>query len=524
MKIPIVARSMPPPCSRCKTAKTCASNRMSAAWSPSWLKDYEVVVGLEVHVQLLTNTKLFSPTKNDPRDNPNENVDIVDVALPGTLPVLNAAVPALAARLGLALGAQVREKSTFARKHYIYPDLPKGYQISQFDEPIVEHGTLPFEVDGPSGAREVSVHIVRAHIEEDAGKSLHLEGPHTFLDYNRAGTPLLEVVTAPDMRTPDEAMECFRALRTLVMALGVCDGNLQEGSMRADANVSVRKCGSTTLGTRAEVKNLNSPRFLAAAVEYEARRQIAELEAGRAIVQETRLFDPDKRETRSMRSKEDAHDYRYFTDPDLPPVMLSAEELARVRHELPELPWVKKRRYVEQLKLSTGDARVLTAERALSDFFEAALALRPSPKALANWLCNDVMAALKGQGKEPEQLRELLSPQALASLVALIEDNQISGKSGKDVLAEIAAGRGLDPVAIVDANGWRKQADTGALAAAVEAALDENPDQVDKIRSGKGKVLGFLVGAVMKKGAGTFDPKDVNAALVAALEKRGVKA
>jgi aspartyl-tRNA(Asn)/glutamyl-tRNA(Gln) amidotransferase subunit B len=264
--------------------------------------DWELVVGLEVHVQLLTQTKLFSPAKNDPRAAPNENVDVVDVALPGALPVMNDAVALMATRLGLALDAKVRAASTFSRKHYVYPDLPKGYQISQYEDPIVHDGTLVIEVETKDGVRELPVRIVRAHLEEDAGKSVHDDGPFTSLDYNRAGTPLLEVVTAPDLRSPDEAMECFRALRTLVVALQICDGNLEEGSMRADANVSVRKKGAAALGTRTEIKNLNSPRFLAAAVEHEARRQVAELLAGRAIVQETRLWDPDKRETRATRT------------------------------------------------------------------------------------------------------------------------------------------------------------------------------------------------------------------------------
>lgn len=479
---------------------------------------FEVVVGLEVHVQLLTHSKLFSPAENDPRASPNTNVDVVDVGLPGTLPVLNAAVPEMAARLGIALGATVRQRSTFARKHYVYPDLPKGYQISQADEPIVEHGTLTFEAT--TGA--CSVHIVRAHIEEDAGKSLHLDGPFTYLDYNRAGTPLLEVVTAPELRSADEAMACFRALRSLVMALGICDGNLEEGSMRADANVSVRRVGERALGTRAEVKNLNSPRYLAAAVDHEMRRQVLELLAGRAVIQETRLWDPDRKETRALRSKEDAHDYRYVTDPDLPPVLVDDVTLARVRSTMPELPEAKTRRYVEELKLSAGDARVLVEEPALARFFEAALAERASPKALANWIVNDVMAALKARSLAPEGITQVLSASALASLVALVEEGAISGKTAKDVLAALAAGEGTDPVALVDARGWRKATDAGALDAAAERALDDNPDQVDKIRAGKGKVLGFLVGQVMKASGGGFDPKDVSHALVGALKKRGV--
>jgi aspartyl-tRNA(Asn)/glutamyl-tRNA(Gln) amidotransferase subunit B len=467
---------------------------------------YEVVIGLECHVQLLTASKLFSPAPNRFGDAANTNVDVVDAGLPGVLPVVNAKAAELAIRLGTALGSTIRRRSTFARKHYFYPDLPKGYQISQYTEPVVEGGAL---VVGDKRIR-----ITRAHLEEDAGKSLHVGGDagatDTWLDYNRAGTPLLEVVTEPDLRSGDEAAELFRTLRTLVVTLGVCDGNLQEGSMRADANVSVRKKGAAALGQRVELKNINSPRFLAAAIDHEFRRQVLEVEAGRAIVMETRLWDPDKRETRTMRTKEEAHDYRYFPDPDLPPLVITDDEIARVQASMPELPWARRARYEEKLGLSAYDARILSSDGALASFFDDALARHDNPKALANWTMNEVLRVVNERGLEVDQVRGVLSAEALASLVKLVDDGTISGKIAKDVFAELVEGRGTDPARIVDDKGWRVVKDEGALVAAVDAVIAENPGEWKKLVEGKPKVMGFFVGQVMKKTGGKADPKEVN--------------
>ena len=475
---------------------------------------WQVVVGLEVHVQLATSSKLFSPAPNRYGDGANHNVDVVDVALPGTLPVVNAAAIDLALALGLALGCTINRTSVFARKHYFYPDLPKGYQISQYDAPILTGGAVP--VDGRS------VPLTRIHLEEDAGKSLHDAGDDaSYLDYNRAGTPLLEVVSEPALGSGDEAERYFRALRRLVMALDVCDGNLQEGSMRADANVSVRRPGAP-LGQRVELKNLNSPRFLAMAVAHEATRQITELEAGRAITQETRLWDAERRESRVMRTKEDAEDYRYLDDPDLPPLVVTDEQIARVRAALPELPDAKRDRYVRDLGLSTEDAAVLTSERAIAELFEGALRVHDNAKALANWVKNEVLAALNARGQESGAGAQLISPGALGALVKLVDEGAISGKVAKDVFAELAAGRGDDPARIVDAKGWRLQRDDGAVARAVAEVIAANPGEWQKLLGGKDKLLGFFVGQVMKRCGGTADPKVV-AQLVqqALLKERG---
>ncbi len=472
---------------------------------------FEVVVGLEVHVQLATESKLFSPAPNRYGDRANHNVDVVDVALPGTLPVPNAAAVELALALGLALGCTINRRSVFARKHYFYPDLPKGYQISQYDAPILTGGAVP--VDGRL------VPLTRIHLEEDAGKSLHAEGDDaSFLDYNRAGTPLLEVVSEPALGSGDEAERYFRALRRLVMALDVCDGNLQEGSMRADANVSVRRPGAP-LGQRVELKNLNSPRFLAMAVEHEAARQVAELTAGRAIAQETRLWDAERRESRVMRTKEDAEDYRYVDDPDLPPLVVTDEQIARVRAALPELPDAKRDRFVRALGLSADDAAVLTSERAIAELFEGALRTHDNPKALANWVKNEVLAVVNARGLESAAVARVITPAALGALVALVDLGAISGKVAKDVFAEVAAGRGSDPARIVDERGWRLRRDDDAVAAAVVEVIAANPGEWQKLVGGKDKLLGFFVGQVMKRCGGTADPKTVGQLVQAALAK-----
>lgn len=455
------------------------------------MKEYEVVVGLECHVQLLTKSKLFSPAKNNYGDEPNTNVDVIDIALPGVLPVLNQKAVDFAIRLGLALGCEINPTSVFARKHYFYPDLPKGYQISQYDQPICGPGTLSFYTS--EGLRTIG--IERIHIEEDAGKNIHVEGGNSsFVDYNRAGTPLLEVVTKPDLKSAEEAMEAYRALRALVTYLEICDGNLQEGSMRADANVSVKKIGAEKLGTRTETKNLNSIKFLGQAIEFESRRQILELEACRSIQQETRLWDSNRKESRSLRSKEEAHDYRYFPDPDLLPLVLKKGQVENIRENLPELPLEKLKRYQEKLGLSAYDAGVLTVEKEIADFFESVLALHPNGKSIANWIINEM------------QLNIQISAQQLAELVQLIDTKVISGTIAKTVYEELLKTPASSPLEIVDTQGLRMQRDTGALQASVEKICAQFPAEIEKYKAGKQQVFGFLIGQIMKLSQGKADP------------------
>ena len=455
------------------------------------MQDYEVVVGLECHVQLLTQSKLFSPAKNHYGDEPNTNVDAIDIALPGVLPVLNQKAVDFAIRLGLALGCQINPSSVFARKHYFYPDLPKGYQISQYDQPICGPGKLHFHTS--EGLKTIG--IERIHIEEDAGKNIHVEGGSaSFVDYNRAGTPLLEVVTKPDLRSAEEAMEAYRALRALVTYLEICDGNLQEGSMRADANVSVRKKGTEKLGTRTETKNLNSIKFLGQAIEFESRRQVLELEAGRVILQETRLWDSNRKESRSLRSKEEAHDYRYFPDPDLQPLLLTDGQVETIQHNLPELPLEKLKRYQENLGLSVYDAGVLTVEKEIADYFESVLALHSHAKSIANWIINEM------------QLQITLSAKQLAELLKLIDDRVISGSMAKTVYEELLRNPSKMPLELVDANHWRMQQDSGALQDSIEKICAQYPAEVGKYKAGKQQVFGFLIGQIMKLSQGKADP------------------
>ncbi|MBL4819311.1 MAG: Asp-tRNA(Asn)/Glu-tRNA(Gln) amidotransferase subunit GatB, partial [Deltaproteobacteria bacterium] len=455
------------------------------------MKDYEVVIGLECHVQLLTKSKLFSPAKNQYGDEPNTNIDVLDIGLPGTLPVLNDQAVVFALRLGLALGCKINLTSIFARKHYFYPDLPKGYQITQHEQPICGEGKLSFQTK--EGLKSIS--IERIHIEEDAGKNIHVEGGNaSFCDYNRAGTPLLEVVTKPDLRSAEDAMEAYKALRALVTYLNICDGNLQEGSMRADANVSIRPQGSEQLGTRTETKNLNSIRFLGQAIEYESRRQALELDAGKPIRQETRLWDSNRKESRALRSKEDMHDYRYFPDPDLLPLVLEATEVEEVKRHLPELPLQKIERYQSELGLNAYDASVLTAEKEVAAYFELALAKHSNAKSLANWVINEM------------QLNPQVSPEKLAELVKLIDDRVISGTIAKTVYAELLADPESSPNEIVESKGLKMQRDTGALKAMIEQICGEYPAEVGKIKAGKTQIFGFLIGQVMKRTQGKADP------------------
>jgi aspartyl-tRNA(Asn)/glutamyl-tRNA(Gln) amidotransferase subunit B len=471
---------------------------------------WETVIGLEVHTQLNTRSKIFSGASTAFGAEPNTQACAVDVALPGVLPVLNAAVVEKALRLGLAVGATINLRSVFARKNYFYPDLPKAYQISQYEIPVVAGGTLDILVDGV----EKTVRLTRAHLEEDAGKSLH-EDFHgaTGIDLNRAGTPLLEIVSEPDMRSSAEAVAYAKALHALVRWIDICDGNMQEGSFRCDANVSVRPAGQEKFGTRCEIKNLNSFRFLERAIEFEVRRQIELIEDGGTVVQETRLYDPDRDETRTMRSKEDAHDYRYFPDPDLLPLAVSEAWLARVRSELPELPHAKRERFVSEYGLTPYDAALLTASRELADYFEeaAAGADAKTAKLVANWINGTLTARLNEDGADVVASR--ISAKQLRRLVDRIADGTVSGKIAKDVFDAMWAGEaGGDDAAdaIIAAKGLRQISDSGALEKMVDDVLAANPQQVADYRGGKEKAFNSLVGQVMKATKGKANPQQLS--------------
>ncbi len=486
---------------------------------------WEVVIGLETHTQLATRSKIFSGSSTAFGAAPNTQASPVDLALPGVLPVMNRQAVEFAIRLGLAVGGQVASKSVFARKNYFYPDLPKGYQISQYEIPVVLGGSLDivWEQDGKPASR--TVRLTRAHLEEDAGKSLHedFQGM-SGIDLNRAGTPLLEIVTEPDMRSSREAVAYARALHGLVMWLGICDGNMQDGSFRCDANVSVRPVGQEAYGTRCEIKNLNSFRFLERSIDYEVRRQVELIEDGGRVVQETRLYDPDRDETRSMRSKEDAQDYRYFPDPDLPPLAIEAEWIETVRQSLPELPAAVRARFERQYLLSPYDATSLTSSRDTARYFEAAVAalahqLPPTDdadahsqgKALANWMMADLAAALNRDGLEIAQAP--IGASLLSRLVARILDGTISGKIGKDLFAVLWLAEGSPDDAVdreIDARGLRQISDTGAIEALVAEVLAANPRSVEEFRAGKDKAFNALVGQVMKASKGKANPQAVN--------------
>lgn len=465
------------------------------------MSDFQIVVGLEVHAQLLTRSKLFSSASTDFGKAPNTQTTAVCLAMPGALPVPNARVVELAVRTGLSLGCRVNERSEWSRKHYFYPDLPKGYQITQYEFPICEWGSV--SIDTLTGSK--TVRIRRIHIEEDAGKSVHdAEDGLTLIDLNRAGTPLLEIVSEPDLRSADEAVDYLKALREVLVFIGVNDGNLEEGSFRCDANVSVMRKGSEVLGTRCELKNLNSFRFIKEAIEHEAERHVELLEAGKAVEQETRLFDPDRGETRSMRSKEDAHDYRYFPEPDLPPLLVPEELVERVRAELPELPRARRRRYVEVLKLPEYDAGVLTADRALSDLYERCVAVGSDPKKVSNWFMGELSRLIKATGRTAAEAR--FTPEQLKAFLAAVEAGTISGSAAKDVFEEMFT-TGAEPQAVIEAKGLAQVADLPAIEAAVDQVLAANPKSVDGYRAGNTKMAGFFVGQVMKAMKGKGNPK-----------------
>jgi aspartyl-tRNA(Asn)/glutamyl-tRNA(Gln) amidotransferase subunit B len=465
---------------------------------------WESVIGLEIHMQIATASKIFSGAPTAYGAEPNTQASLIDLGYPGVLPVLNTEVVRMACKFGLAVNATIAPRSVFARKNYFYPDLPKGYQISQYELPIVSRGELRIlDEEG----REKIIGITRAHLEEDAGKSLH-SGVDEFtrIDLNRAGTPLLEIVSDPDLRSAKEAVAYMRKVHTLVRYLGISDGNMQEGSFRCDANVSIRPRGQETLGTRTELKNLNSFRFVEKAINYEIERQKEVLEDGGSVVQETRLYDSDLDETRPMRSKEEANDYRYFPDPDLLPVVIDEAFIRSVRETLPELPDAKRQRFVAQYGLRQGDAEILTMSRPLADYFEAT-ASKSDPKLAANWILGDLAAALNRDGLDIDHCR--LNPDTLAGLLNRLADNTISGKIAKDVFEAMWAGEGSADE-IIEARGLRQITDSLAIEAVVDAVLAAHPGQSAEYRAGKDKVLGFLVGQVMKNTKGKANPAEVN--------------
>jgi aspartyl-tRNA(Asn)/glutamyl-tRNA(Gln) amidotransferase subunit B len=468
--------------------------------------EWEIVIGLEVHAQLSTRSKIFSGASTRYGAAPNTQACAVDIALPGVLPVFNKAAAEQAIKFGLAIGARINRESVFARKNYFYPDLPKGYQISQYELPIVEGGQIVIQV----GEEEKIIRITRAHLEEDAGKSLH-EDFHgmTGIDLNRAGTPLLEIVSEPDMRSAQEAVAYAKTLHSLVQYLDICDGNMQEGSFRCDANVSVRPKGADSFGTRCEIKNLNSFRFLEKAIEYEANRQIEILEAGGYVEQETRLYDAERNETRSMRSKEEAFDYRYFPDPDLLPLCIPEEMIEAIRASLPELPHAKRHRFMSQYGLSAYDAGVLTASRAMAAYYEEVVAAvgATHAKVAANWVMGDLAGALNREGRDISE--SPIGAQALAGLIRRILDNTISGKIAKEVFEAMWAGEGSADE-IIEARGLRQITDSSAIERLVEEVIAAHPKSVEEYRAGKERALNALVGQVMKRSQGKANPQQVS--------------
>ena len=474
---------------------------------------WEVVIGLEIHTQLATKSKIFSAASTAYGAEPNTQACLVDLGYPGVLPVLNEEVVHMAAMFGLSVNATVAPRSVFARKNYFYPDLPKGYQISQYELPIVEHGEL-FITDADGNDKRIG--ITRAHLEEDAGKSIH-EGldKSSGIDLNRAGTPLLEIVSEPDIRSAKEAVAYMRKIHTIVRYLGISDGNMQEGSFRCDANISVRPKGQEEFGTRAEIKNLNSFRFVEKAINYEIERQIDLIEDGGEVMQETRLYDSDKDETRSMRSKEEANDYRYFPDPDLLPVEISAEYIESIRGQLPELPDAKQQRFVGEYQLKKDDAAILTISRPVADYFEAAVAATEAKSQLAaNWIVGDLSGALNKDGLDISESK--ISAGDLAGLLTRISDNTISGKIAKQVFEAMWNGEGTADE-IIDAKGLKQITDSSAIEAVVDKVIAANPGQVAEYKSGKDKLIGFFVGQVMKETGGQANPGQVNQILKAKL-------
>jgi aspartyl-tRNA(Asn)/glutamyl-tRNA(Gln) amidotransferase subunit B len=476
------------------------------------VQGYEVIIGFETHAQLSTASKIFSRASTAFGAEPNTQACAVDLALPGTLPVMNKGAVERAIRLGLALGSTIAPRSVFARKNYFYPDLPKGYQISQFEIPVVQGGSVSFFL----GDEQKTVRLVRAHLEEDAGKSLHEDFVgQSGIDLNRAGTPLLEIVTEPDMRSTAEAVAYARELHKIVTWIGICDGNMQEGSFRCDANVSVRRPGAP-LGTRREIKNLNSFKFMQQAIDYEIRWQIEEIEEGRAIQQATVLFDPDSGETRAMRTKEDAADYRYFPDPDLPPLAIAAEWIERVRAAMPELPRAMAERYVREHGLSAYDAAQLTQSPAFAHYFQTAVAAGANAKLASNWITGEIARRLNQQDIAIDAAP--VTAAQLAALIGRIGDGTVSNNAARQVFDALWTGEGREVDAVIEAKGLKQMSDTGALEKIVDAVLAANPKNIEEYRAGKDKAFNALVGQVMKASQGKANPAQVNALLKARLE------
>jgi aspartyl-tRNA(Asn)/glutamyl-tRNA(Gln) amidotransferase subunit B len=465
---------------------------------------YEAVIGLEIHAELLTASKIFCGCATTFGAPPNTQVCEVCLGMPGSLPVLNQQALEFALKMALATDCRVNPESVFARKNYFYPDLPKGYQISQYELPLAEHGFLSIKVN--DATRRIG--ITRIHLEEDAGKLIHSESrPVSFVDFNRTGVPLIEIVSEPDLRTPDEAVAYFKGLRNILLYLEICDGNMEEGSIRCDANVSLRPVGQTEFGTKTELKNMNSFRFVKAALEYEIKRQRALLAAGREIVQETRLWDTAQNQTVSMRGKEEAHDYRYFPDPDLVPIKVSEELIERLTKKLPELPTARLNRFQTEYGLPEYDAEVLTSDKDLADYFEAAVKEFPRPKQVSNWIMVELLRELKKAEAGIASCR--VTPAALAKLLALIEKGTISGKLAKTVFEDMVA-TGQDPEAIVQDKGLTQISDTSALEALAQEIIAAHPKEVADYRAGKTKLLGFFVGQLMKRTKGQANPQLAN--------------
>jgi aspartyl-tRNA(Asn)/glutamyl-tRNA(Gln) amidotransferase subunit B len=472
--------------------------------TPKLVQGYEVVIGFETHAQLSTESKIFSRAPTAFGAEPNTQACAVDLALPGTLPVMNVGAVERAIQLGLAIGSHIAPRSVFARKNYFYPDLPKGYQISQFEIPVVQGGEISFYL----GEEKKTVRLVRAHLEEDAGKSLHEDFiGQSGIDLNRAGTPLLEIVTEPDIRSSEEAVAYAKELHKIVTWIGICDGNMQEGSFRCDANVSVRKPGAP-LGTRREIKNLNSFKFMQQAIDYEVRWQIEQIEDGRAIEQATVLFDPDTGETRAMRTKEDAADYRYFPDPDLPPLVIAPEWIERVRSELPELPRAMAARFVADYGLPEYDATTLTQSKAMAAYFEAAAKACGQPKLASNWIMGEVSRRLNADEIGIEQAP--VGAAQLGALITRISDGTISNNAARQVFDALWTGEGQDVDAVIEAKGLKQMNDAGALEKIIDEVIAANPDNVAQFKAGKDKAFNALVGQVMKASKGKANPQQVN--------------
>ena len=479
-------------------------------------KEYEVVIGLEVHAQVTSNSKLFSTSSTKFGAEPNTQVSLVDAAFPGMLPVINEFCVKQAIKTGIGLKAQINKRSVFDRKNYFYADLPQGYQISQFKDPIVGEGKVI--LDMPNGQKEVG--IERLHLEQDAGKSIHDMDPHnTFVDLNRSGVALMEIVSKPDLRSPDEVNAYIKKLRSIMRYLGTCDGNMQEGSLRADVNVSVRLKGAKDFGTRCEIKNVNSIKFMQMAINYEANRQVDLIEDGQKIDQETRLFDTKKNETRSMRSKEDAHDYRYFPDPDLLPLEVTDEFIDSIKSEIPELPDDKKKRFIDEFKISPYEATILVSDIEVAKYFEevvAKMGKNKDMKLAVNWITGELFAVLNDKNLEISQ--SPISAKNLAKLINLIKNGTISGKIAKSIFEDMINGD-IDPQVIVEEKGLKQQSDPKALEVLIEKIINENRDKAIEYKQGKEKLFGFFVGQVMKNSGGKANPQMVNEILKAKLQE-----